>query len=775
MKFHIGVKWPELLAIFPIFYIPLVVLTSAHDQFELPKITFLTLTTVPMSLFLLKKPLNKNPSPLSITLMLFLITQIIASLPATSLSWRTSLLGDYENFCGLATLFVMILLFLFYSRFLNLTLFEKIAFFNSLTALLSAFYALAQHFGWDLIAWNPGSVNPNREFGALGNPNFLSGYLAMSIPLYLGWGTKEKDQKTPEGGWDLLIWLGTLTGLLILLSTVPSIADHLGISWSEPALYFGRILGFILLSLGLSAILSVKNPWVLGGGFLFLLLGLVTTGSRGGFLGALAGMALWGWLSFSDPEKRKKLRTQWTSRRTFSSGIAISLMLGALLTIGHGFLIRLFQSIQGIHQSFADSRLPIWNAAWKMALAHPLTGVGLDTFKIAFPAYSGTDFNHTDGLFVSSRMAHDQWLQLASTTGFLGVSAYVLVLVSWIWIGTRRFRLGTSEEKGWLSAVFACGAAYQVQALFSFDVAALDLLWFLCLSFVQNLYRKGLEMPEETKSLIGGVAFIEKILLGLFVLVGLYFPLTRLRADLAFSRSSIASTLLNQLPSSTELSTARAYSDYEIAHSKSAAALCPLETKYRLYLGLAYEQRSQLDPTLRQGYLILALEQYQETLRMSPSNSYYYNNLGRVQTSLGAYEEAEKAYGRTCSLDPINPLFRLNWADALQKIGKTAEAEQQEEKAFELDPLFTAKFQAQKALDLYRQGDHKGAFALLEGTEQKAPQSPETWFCEGVLELSDGMKKKALEALEKTKNLGPTPEKNPTIKDLDQLIEQAKN
>jgi tetratricopeptide (TPR) repeat protein len=767
------------LAIFPIFYIPLVVFTGAHDQFELPKITFLTLTAVLMALFLLKKLPHKIPSPLSIALIVFFTTQIVASLPSTSLSWRTSLLGDYENFCGLTTLFVIFVLFLFYNRFLNIPLFKKLVFFNSLAALLSSIYALAQHFGWDLIAWNPGSVNPSREFGALGNPNFLSGYLAMSLPLYLGWCKKEKDQNDPEGEWDLLVWLGTITGFSILFATTPIIGEHLGISWPGPTLFIVRTLGLALFSLGLSAILRRRAPWVLVCGFGLILLGLVSTESRGGFLAVLAGMFIWIFLTLKDPENLQKMRA-WISQRPLVPGIALILFFILIIGIGHGFLTRLFQSIQSIHQSFADSRLPIWNAAWKMALAHPLTGVGLDTFKIAFPAYSGTDFNHTDGLFVSSRMAHDQWLQLASTTGFLGVSAYLLVLVAWVWMGFRLFRSGTPEDKVWLSAVLACEAAYQVQALFSFDVAALDLLWILCLGFVQNQYRKGFEIPEKPKSLVGRVSLIEKSFLGLFVLVGLYFPLTRLGADLAFSRSSIASTLLNQLPRSTELSTALAYSDYEIALSKRAAILCPLETKYRLYLGLAYEQRAQLDPTLRQGHLLLALEQYQETLRMSPSYSYYYNNLGRVQTSLGAfnekaYEEAEKAYGKTCSLDPINPLFRLNWTDALKKIGKDDEAQHQEEKAFELDPLFTAKFQAQKALDLYRQGDHKGAFALLEGTEKKAPQSPETWFCEGVLKLSDGKKKEALAALERTKDLGPTPEKNPTIKDLDQLIEQARN
>ena len=123
LKFPAALRSPDLLAIFPSFYIPLVLFTSAHDQFELPKTTFLALTTVLMALFSLVKPNSRGPSPLSIPLALFLATQVLASLPFTSLSWRASLLGDYENFRGLATPFGLMVLFLFYGRGLALSLF----------------------------------------------------------------------------------------------------------------------------------------------------------------------------------------------------------------------------------------------------------------------------------------------------------------------------------------------------------------------------------------------------------------------------------------------------------------------------------------------------------------------------------------------------------------------------------------------------------------------------------------------------------------------------
>jgi tetratricopeptide (TPR) repeat protein len=181
---------------------------------------------------------------------------------------------------------------------------------------------------------------------------------------------------------------------------------------------------------------------------------------------------------------------------------------------------------------------------------------------------------------------------------------------------------------------------------------------------------------------------------------------------------------------------------------------------------------------VQKGFLILAREQYEEVLRMSPSNSYYYNDLGRVETSLGvfdprAFEDAEKTYRRTCELDPVNPLFRMNWSDTLKKVGKKEEAEVQEQKAYSLDPLFTARYQAQRALDLYQQKDVKAALGLLEAVVQKAPQSPEAWYCLGILELSEGKKAGALKAFQKAKGLGADPSQDPNFRNLDALMEQA--
>ncbi|HTC21915.1 MAG TPA: hypothetical protein VK859_13750, partial [bacterium] len=104
-------KFLEILIIFPFLFTPLLFFIHSHDQFELPKLTFLMLLTLPAALFALKNREFSIPTPLTVSLFLLAFVQILASLPETSLSWRTSLLGDYENFSGLATLFTYLTLF----------------------------------------------------------------------------------------------------------------------------------------------------------------------------------------------------------------------------------------------------------------------------------------------------------------------------------------------------------------------------------------------------------------------------------------------------------------------------------------------------------------------------------------------------------------------------------------------------------------------------------------------------------------------------------------
>lgn len=765
--------------LFALFFTPLLFFVQSRDQFELPKLTMLALLAVLFFVTELKEGTSGRPTALSFSLLALLIVQASASLPWTSLSWRTSLLGDYENFSGLATLVLYLAWFRIFSRFANEWRIEKLFLFNTMAAFLSSLYAIGQHFQLDFIQWNPDSVNASREFASLGNPNFLSAYLAMSIPLFLSGFLKDSTPPAgaPQGPGPLSLFSSLLGFSLLLAGTARGLTLlHLN-PGSVPGLLF-RAGGLLLLTAGFLRWYRLRAWWV-GLALLAVLgLGLFSTASRGGFLGALSGTALWVFLTGRNKEAGAFLRQKAASvpRRYFLIASGSTALL--LLLFGQPFLHRLLDSVLHVGESLALSRLHIWRPALQIVKANPLLGVGLDNFKIAFPYYSGIEFNLIDGMFMSSRMAHNELLQMASTTGLLGLAAYLCVLAAFIVLWIKAYRASNPSQQWLLIAVLASAAVYHVQNLFSFGVAAINLLWFLHLAVVQSLYRKS-AAPASPSGPPPFFFYVKQAALALLAGVFLFFPAARLAADIAFGHGSAASDILKHPGPQDSPSALLYYSDYEIGHLRKAVALCPLEVKYRLYLGLAYEERAGLDKDGERAWELQALTCYQKAIQMSPANAYYYNDEGRVETALARSDppsaaRAEEAYRNAVHWDPASPFFLVNWALALEKTGQTEEARREIQRAFQLDPAFTAKVLSQMAFEQYRSGDTKTAFRYLAEAVAGNSACAEAYYCRGILYLSEGDKKKALEDLKEVKKLNPDPATNPSIQSLDQFIGQAK-
>ena len=148
-----------------------------------------------------------------------------------------------------------------------------------------------------------------------------------------------------------------------------------------------------------------------------LLLGLVISYSRGGFIGlAAAAVVIW-WLGI-----HRKL--------PFAVGGILAGVLGLLVTP------RMVQRLQ--HELDPNdpnntvlSRLPIWRAALRMIHDHPITGIGLNSFPSDLKAYAPqVQETHTH--------PHNLLLNFWVVLGILGLLAYVWVIV---WFG-RAIRRG---------------------------------------------------------------------------------------------------------------------------------------------------------------------------------------------------------------------------------------------------------------------------------------------------------------------------------------------
>lgn len=138
-------------------------------------------------------------------------------------------------------------------------------------------------------------------------------------------------------------------------------------------------------------------------GITLILLAILATQSRGGMLGILAVFAVFAYRNI----KSKAL----------------------LITIGTAVAAGVFIMAQMSERSFGGNtevgvdessmgRLYAWQAAFRMAVDNPLTGVGIDNFYYNYFYYS----THWDGL---NHAVHSTWFGVLAETGFLGLLVFI--------------------------------------------------------------------------------------------------------------------------------------------------------------------------------------------------------------------------------------------------------------------------------------------------------------------------------------------------------------
>jgi putative inorganic carbon (HCO3(-)) transporter len=145
-------------------------------------------------------------------------------------------------------------------------------------------------------------------------------------------------------------------------------------------------------------------------GVLTILCAIVFTQSRGGLIGVLAIFAL---------------TVLLTTRSKFLL-IFFGLVAAVLLYDAMGISGRISGGAgEGLDESAAD-RLDAWAAAIQMALARPLTGVGVANFPDSLSAYAATYPGH-------DMTAHSTWFSVLGETGFPGLFAFAAM----VWTALR--------------------------------------------------------------------------------------------------------------------------------------------------------------------------------------------------------------------------------------------------------------------------------------------------------------------------------------------------
>jgi putative inorganic carbon (HCO3(-)) transporter len=163
--------------------------------------------------------------------------------------------------------------------------------------------------------------------------------------------------------------------------------------------------------------------------------GLVLCGSRGGLIAMMAQVVVAALLLFNGGARKGKAPEPYSRlleiarslpvRITLIVALVAGVVIGTLWLGGDQLATRIEQSRNELNADTAEtrqgvSRNEVWRATWKMFMAHPVLGVGMNGYWVAIPAF------HDASGSMTPQEAHNDYLELLASGGLVGV-----VLAGW--------------------------------------------------------------------------------------------------------------------------------------------------------------------------------------------------------------------------------------------------------------------------------------------------------------------------------------------------------
>lgn len=472
-----------------------------------------------------------------------------------------------------------------------------------------------------------------RPSGTFFNPNFLAGYLA--------------------------------TVSVVVLASTCYLRFRLSRSWSEC-----RALIRLLQSLGvLSALL-----WA-----------LVQTGSRGGALALLIGVALVVGLRFG---------------RRGAIALLVVMFLGCLMPNP----IR--DRVIAEHGSNPETytRLQMWKSTIHEIVEQPL-GVGLGLYQYIYPRYA---FPVEDAITRYGKVAqtpHNEYLQIGVELGLGGLGMFLwgilLVAREAVWLLRQRL---TRQQRGLIVGICAGIVVILTQATVDSNLhePALAILLTFCVAIVMVSRKLFLDDRQETRGERGKsfqppmsrscviVAIRRPVLWGTIgsAVIGL-LAVNAVRLGLAYQIYESGSRLAKQQQFESA-----------IAKLQQAILLDPGKSLYHTSLAAAYFQLAQ--QTHDQAMIQASVEELQTAIALNPLDGRLHSLLGTVAASQVSSRhpphmtkqdrlwlgQAVEAYERAAGLEPFSYGHRFELARLALSGGRPDEAERHVKRTVELEPNF---------------------------------------------------------------------------------------
>lgn len=550
-----------------------------------------------------------------------------------------------------------------------------------------AVVAVAAASGVDpLYAW---IGTPERRFGALT-------WLLCAIAFVVGQQLDEDDSR----------FVSLMAATACLVAGLWAAAEQLG--W-EPIRLTGTgdrpvaTLGSSAFLGGLSALLvpactgiAVDPRWhrsgrrVAGSATAAGVIALVVSGARAAWLGlAVVGVS-------AVVLRRQRIaarRRDWRAvrrRLALASSLAVAAVVFLGVVTGAGGRIA---DAAGERGGGVGGRLDEWRVAARVVANRPVTGVGPEGYRVAFGGAVDEAYEQDHGRDPLPDRAHSALLDIAATTGLVGLVAFACVAALTGRFVVRAVRVGPV----WVAGLATGVAAYGVQALFLFPVAELDTVARLLAGVVVARTARRDEQvrirPPRLVPALVGVASAVALAAGALD-VAADRVARRTLAAVADSRPVDADAAARLRPDAVRyrLVASRAFEASTVAgaHALALGQLDrALDISPRDPVANAERSRLLLNRARRTGApadIAVARSNLEALARRDPRNAQTQLRLGIVLDLAGDDTGAERAWIAAERLAPRSAAGPTNLALAYARAGRWEEAKAAAERALRRDP-----------------------------------------------------------------------------------------
>jgi len=643
--------WPQMVARVLLFahlaLSPLVFSAATVEVFEYNKVAILTITALLLTGGLLAvvagravrgEPLSGegeswatwavrlSREPIALGFAVFSLSALVSTF--ISINVRTSVFGAHESFAGIVTMFAYLALFVATRELCRDSEHWRLLFFASVIGIAgSAIYGVMQLTALDPIRWGrtSGYGGITRVFATMGHPNFLSGFHATAFPLAAYFTVRAFRKGLYPLGLALAL-TAALNEAMIMISISRG-------AWVA----FAAMLGVLTVGWVLVAKDRKGAFWIVGVNVAVfaLTLAVLTT----------------------FPDGREVLKSIWSR----------------------------FQNVFDTNAVTKESRSFIWAAAVQMWKDHPITGVGLDNFQLAFEQYRSVAYWHSEWNGTPTK-AHNEALHILATQGTLGGIGMMLMVAGSAFAFWRALKSEAIEalridpagrsrdplDRSLLVAALAGVVGFVVQDFVSFTVAGCGTIF---VTYAAYLSRVGgpAEPPAAPFSDYGRRVAPETAIMtiGLQVAIAIAtFVAIKLMVLDPYAANSLCRSGAGNLQADR--------ADVAVKELRQATEIDPSKELYWVRLGTACQMlaRSLTDPATKRATLLEAKAAYERSIELVPINSYNWANLGRLlvdmtrEPSLNVRpEDAYKAFEKALEIDPNNAYFYADAGNAALTFG----------------------------------------------------------------------------------------------------------